>query len=73
MTATEQQRVIVAEERDRLDRMAMRHYGATAGYVEALLRANRGLARLGLYLPRGTRVVAPVLPPPAPQRVRLWA
>ncbi|WP_207888553.1 tail protein X, partial [Pseudomonas sp. 30_B] len=36
-----------------------RHYGSTAGTVEAVLEANPGLAELGVVLPMGTVVEMP--------------
>ena len=55
---------------ERIDRLAERLYGTEqGGTVEALLRANPGLAILAArhsgFLPRGTTVAVP--PPPAPR------
>jgi len=58
--------------RDRLDRIAQRTYGYTAGAVEALLAANRHLADQPENLPQGLVIVLPQLIAPTPQRVRLW-
>jgi phage tail protein X len=58
---------------DTLDRLAWRHFGATAGVVEATLAANPGLAGLGEVLPVGTEVdlVAPATPVTT-RTVSLW-
>lgn len=48
--------------------------GRLAGYVEAVLEANPGLAAAGAVLPLGTRIDLPafaVAPPPT-RSVRLW-
>jgi len=58
--------------RDRLDRIAQFVYGYTSGAVERLYEANPGLADMPVWLPAGTVIVLPVLPPPEPKRVRLW-
>ncbi|SEJ71596.1 P2-like prophage tail protein X, partial [Azotobacter beijerinckii] len=50
-----------------------RHYGRTAGVVEAVLEANPGLADLGPILPHGQRVTLPEqAPQPQTQTVQLW-
>ena len=62
-----------AQQGDTLDRLAWRHFGATAGVVEATLAANPGLAELGTVLPVGT--VVELVQPAAPvnnQTVSLW-
>lgn len=62
-----------AQQGDTLDALVWRHYGRTAGVVEATLDANPGLAELGPILPHGTLITLPDLPPPALQRlVQLW-
>lgn len=58
--------------RDRLDWLAQEIYGYTAGAVEALLDANRGLASHNVWLPPDLEILVPELPPQKPQRVRLW-
>ena len=44
---------------DTLDAVCARFYGRTAGVVEAVLKANSGLAELGVILPHGTPVEMP--------------
>ncbi|MBK1725710.1 tail protein X [Halorhodospira neutriphila] len=63
-----------AAQGDTVDLLAWRHYGRTAGAVEAVLEANPGLADLGPVLPMGTRVIMPDLAPARPEdgRVQLW-
>ncbi|MDQ8022177.1 MAG: tail protein X [Moraxellaceae bacterium] len=64
---------VIARQNELLDALCMRHYGRTAGVVEAVLEANPGLAALGPQLPHGTPVELPDL---APREVRntinLW-
>ena len=56
-----------------VDALCWRHYGRTAGVVEAVLEANPGLAHLGDVLPVGTLVSMPGLPAqPQRQVVNLW-
>ncbi|PHV11323.1 tail protein X [Chitinimonas sp. BJB300] len=64
---------VIAHQGDTVDALCYRHYGRTAGMVEAVLLANRGLAALGAVLPHGTSVELPDLPPPptAPL-IQLW-
>ena len=59
---------------DTVDAICWRHYGRTAGVVEAVLEANPGLADLGSILPDGQLVNLPETPPQAAQRqmVNLW-
>ena len=62
-----------AQQGDTLDALVWRHYGRTAGVVEATLQANPDLAELGAVLPHVTLVTLPDLPPPAKNRlVQLW-
>lgn len=44
---------------DMLDAIVWRIFGATAGYVEAVLDANKGLASLADPLPAGTVIIIP--------------
>lgn len=65
---------VIARQGDTLDALCWRHYGRTAGVVEAVLEANPGLADLGPILPHGQRVVLPEQAP-QPQRqdlINLW-
>lgn len=57
-----------------VDQLCNRHYGKTRGFTEAVLEANPGLARLGVALPMGTRVRAPVQDsePAELELVQLW-
>lgn len=62
-----------AQQGDTLDRLAWRHFGVTAGVVEATLAANPGLVELGPVLPVGT--VVQLVQPPTPvntQAMSLW-
>ena len=53
--------IVRAEQGDTVDAMCWRHYGRTAGTVEAVLEANAGLADHGVFLPPGTPVYLPEL------------
>ncbi len=58
---------------DELDWICWRHYGRTAGAVEAVLEANPGLADRGPVLPAGIEIELPDLPEPERQTLpRLW-
>lgn len=59
---------------DTVDALCWRHYGRTAGVVEAVLLANPRLADHGPVLPAGVLVSLPDLQTPAPERamVNLW-
>lgn len=59
---------------DTVDALCWRHYGRTAGVVEAVLDANPGLADHGPQLPTGLLVTLPDLQSSAPTRamVNLW-
>ncbi|MBK1638977.1 tail protein X [Rhodothalassium salexigens] len=60
---------------DRLDQIALGHYGAQAGVVERILDANPDLllAGHGPVLPAGLRLVLPDLPAtPTDRVVRLF-
>lgn len=63
-----------ALQNDTVEAMCWRHYGRTAGIVEAVLQANPGLVEHGTVLPQGTRVLMPELLVSAPtlQTVKLW-
>ncbi|SER25849.1 P2-like prophage tail protein X [Azotobacter beijerinckii] len=64
---------VIAHQGDTLDALCWRHYGRTAGVVEAVLEANPGLADLGPILPHGQRVTLPEqAPQPQTQTVQLW-
>lgn len=56
---------------DMLDAICHRHYGVTAGAVERVLAANRGLADLGPIYPAGIVIALPVIPKPSKQRIDL--
>jgi phage tail protein X len=51
--------IVYALQNDTVDAICQRIYGATTGYVEAVLEANRGLAALGPFLPMGTTITLP--------------
>jgi phage tail protein X len=59
---------------DTLDTICHRHYGASSGYVEAVLEANRNLAAQGAILPSGMMILLPDLPELKPYKatLRLW-
>jgi phage tail protein X len=64
---------ITTRDGDMVDQIAFDRYGYSAGAVEAILLANRGLAAYGPSLPAGLVVV---LPAPAKktrvESTRLW-
>ncbi|WP_409269699.1 tail protein X [Pseudomonas sp. KCJK9044] len=62
------------QQNDTVDALCWRHYGRTAGVVEAVLDANPGLADKGAVLPSGLLVTLPELQAAAPERqmVNLW-
>lgn len=62
------------QQNDTVDALCWRHYGRTAGVVEAVLDANPGLADKGPMLPSGLLVTLPELQAAAPERqmVNLW-
>lgn len=62
------------QQNDTVDALCWRHYGRTAGVVEAVLDANPGLADQGPVLPAGVLVNLPEIQTSAPERqmVNLW-
>ncbi|MCO7538214.1 tail protein X [Pseudomonas asiatica] len=62
------------QQNDTVDALCWRHYGRTAGVVEAVLDANPGLASQGPVLPGGLLITLPELQTAAPERqtVSLW-
>lgn len=62
------------QQNDTVDALCWRHYGRTAGVVEAVLDANPGLADQGPVLPAGLLVNLPEQQAAAPeqQMVSLW-
>ncbi|MGR6474437.1 tail protein X [Pseudomonas juntendi] len=62
------------QQNDTVDALCWRHYGRTAGVVEAVLDANPGLADSGPVLPAGMLVTLPEIQTSAPERqmVNLW-
>ncbi|WP_432777780.1 tail protein X [Pseudomonas fortuita] len=62
------------QQNDTVDALCWRHYGRTAGVVEAVLDANPGLASSGPVLPAGLLVNLPEIQTSAPERqmVNLW-
>jgi phage tail protein X len=64
----------VTQAGDRVDSIAYKAYGASAGYTEAILAANPGLADYGPLLPAGLTVTLPDLAAQAQQiqTVKLW-
>lgn len=64
---------VIAQQGDTLDAVCYRHYGRTAGVVEAVLLANPGLADKGAILPHGTAIMLPVMATaPVTETVQLW-
>ena len=62
-----------AIEGDTIDAIAYRHYGRHSGTTEAILEANRGLAKLPLVLPEGLVILLPDLAEADPVRtVKLY-
>jgi len=68
----------ICEANDEIDRICWRHYGQSSGAVEAVLRANRGLADRLPLLPVGLQIALPVFngsaagPSPSAPPVNLW-
>lgn len=62
------------QQNDTVDALCWRHYGRTAGVVEAVLNANPGLANYGAVLPAGLLITLPDIQTSAPERqmVSLW-
>lgn len=62
------------QQNDTVDTLCWRHYGRTAGVVEAVLDANPGLASYGAVLPAGLLITLPDIQTSAPERqmVSLW-
>lgn len=62
------------QQNDTVDAVCWRHYGRTAGVVEAVLEANPGLADHGPVLPIGLLITMPEQQTAAPERqmVQLW-
>jgi phage tail protein X len=60
---------------DMVDAIAYKVYGATAGYTEAILAANPGLADEGPLLPSGIAITLPDMSDQAQQiqTVKLWS
>jgi len=50
---------VIAQDGDTVDLIAWRRFG-THGMEDAILAANPGLAALGIFIPRGTKIVIPV-------------
>lgn len=66
---------VIARQGDTLDALCWRHLGRTAGFVEAALESNPGLASLGSILPHGTAVDLPeptTTSPATKSLVQLW-
>ncbi len=66
--------VLRTQQNDTVDALCWRHFGRTAGIVEAVLDANPGLAALGPVLKAGVLVNLPEIQTSAPERqmVNLW-
>lgn len=64
----------VTRDGDMLDWICWRHYGRSAGAVEAVLAANPGLADLGPVYAAGLTIALPDLPDAGEiETVRLWS
>ncbi|MCP3788914.1 tail protein X [Pseudomonas sp. N2-11] len=63
-----------SQQNDTVDALCWRHYGRTAGVVEAVLDANPGLADHGARLAAGLLINLPEIQTAAPDRpmVNLW-
>lgn len=62
-------------EGDMVDAICLAYYRESAGYTEAVLAANPGLASIGPRLPAGTVVLLPDIQAPIAKSakiVRLW-
>ncbi|MCG8632706.1 MAG: tail protein X [Desulfobacterales bacterium] len=61
-------------ENDMLDRICHEYYGTSGKTVEAVLKANPGLADRGTTLPAGLEITLPDLAPDTDETatVRLW-
>ena len=65
---------VTAQQGDTVDALCWRHFGRSAGLVEAVLELNPGLADVGPILPHGLAVTMPDRPankPTAPL-LQLW-
>lgn len=67
-------RIVPALQREPIDALVWRATGKGAGAVEAVLKANPGLAAIGSALPEGHPVVIPDLPATAAELplTQLW-
>ena len=64
---------LYAEQGDTVDSMCWRYYGRTAGVVEKVYAANKGIADLGALLPHGTAIDMPdVAEQPQQEILKLW-
>ncbi len=72
MACVADMRQVRAHQNDTVDLLCQRHYGDT-GMVEAVLKANPGLARAGATLPIGTPVLLPPAAPKTTTRITLWS
>jgi phage tail protein X len=57
---------------DMVDRICWKHYGRTAGTVEAVLEANPGLAARGPVLPAGVIINLPDIVPETRVKPGAW-
>jgi phage tail protein X len=66
-------KTIRTSEGDRLDSLCARHYGRLNGTVEAVLRANPGLAAMLQPFSAGVLLTLPDLPQRVEKTVQLWS
>lgn len=65
----------ITKDGDRVDWICWRYYGRyRGGAVEAVLKANKGLADHGLLLPAGISITLPDIPKPTKgdSVIKLW-
>lgn len=63
----------ITQQNDELDAICFKFYGYTNGSVEAVLEANRDLARELPLLREGIAIEMPVITPPASTTVlKIW-
>ena len=66
----------ITKQDDELDAICFLFYGKTRGTVEAVLDANRELAKYLPLIPEGQTIILPALPseaPETPAAVKLWS
>tara|TARA_R110000751_G_scaffold52823_1_gene114830 strand:- start:698 stop:898 length:201 start_codon:yes stop_codon:yes gene_type:complete len=64
-------KTVRTQQGDTVDDIAYRHYGDTT-MVQAILEANRGLARYGIILPHGIEITLPDRVQQTRTDIQLW-